>query len=744
MDRFARITVDIPLNRQGQVFDYLVPSKMEEKLKIGHAVKIPFGNRKVNGFVIGFSEESSIETSKIKKIIEIITDEPLFDQEMLDLFKWISAYYKSSLLKVIKTAIPTGLIEGRVSKKIIKYLTLAKPPREISDFIEKQKNRAPKQVKVLEFLLNNRGDYTVSQLVNVTRTTSGVIYRLLEKGFLEYKEEITDRRPELTSVKGYQTPFKPTKAQEEVIRVINNSIQSGKPGTFLLHGVTGSGKTEVYLQTIEYALNRGKGAIVLVPEISLTPVMVKRFYSRFGDQVAVLHSNLSLGERYDEWRRIKEGKARIAIGARSAIFAPVKNLGLMIIDEEHENTYKQAEYPYYHAREVALKRGKISSVPVILGSATPALESYYFARKGVFSYFSLPERINKEQLPPVKIIDMREELKSGNTTIFSNDLLEAIHYALSKEKQVMIFLNRRGYANFILCRECGYVIKCQNCDISLTYHASNRKLRCHYCDYSIELPETCPICNSQYIREFGIGTERIEKELSLFFPKARIVRMDVDTTARKGAHQRILEQVEKGEVDILVGTQMIAKGHDYPNISVVGVITADTILNIPDFRSGERTFQLLTQVAGRTGRGTGKGQVIIQTYSPEHYSIQAAKNHDYSGFYRQEIKMRENLNYPPFTQMVNIIFQGQKEDLVIQTAREVGIFLNEYHNYIDEKLGPSPAPISKLRNKYRWQIILKFKGWEKRNYILNELLNNRINTSEEVSIIIDVDPLTVL
>lgn len=745
MDKIAKIIVDIPLNRQEQEYDYAIPLDLKEKLKIGHAVKIPFGNREIEGFVVDFTSDSLIKKDKLKKISEIVTAEPLFDQDMLVLFKWVASYYKSSLLRVIKTAIPTGLIEGRISKKIVKYLALAKSNKETVEYIIKNSRKAPKQVKVLQFLINNKGIYTASQLAVVVNTTNGVIYRLIEKGLLIYKEEIKERRPEMHFDKEYQTSFKPTQSQKGVIIEITKCIKGNKSGSFLLHGVTGSGKTEVYLQTIEYALTKGKGAIVLVPEISLTPVMVKRFYSRFGDQIAVLHSNLSLGERYDEWRRIKKGKAQIAIGARSAIFAPVKNPGLIIIDEEHENTYKQAEYPYYHAREVALKRGKISGIPVVLGSATPSLESYYYARKGIFSYLSLPDRINKEKLPPVKLIDMREELKRGNTSIFSNELLETIHSALNKKEQVIIFLNRRGYANFILCRECGAVIKCQNCDISLTYHVSNKKLRCHYCDYSIGLLETCPACNSKYIREFGVGTERIEEELSKILPGYNIARMDVDTTSRKGAHHRILEKLEKGEIDILIGTQMIAKGHDYPNVSVVGVITADTILNIPDFRSGERTFQLLTQVAGRTGRGRNKGQVIIQTYNPEHYSIQAAKDHDYKTFYDKEIIMRKNLNYPPFTQMVNIIVQGQEEETVIKTTSELGIFLNKYHNYIDEVLGPAPAPINKIRNKYRWQIILKFKGWEKRNLILNELVYKKITAfTGEVSINIDVDPLTML
>ncbi|HLV09118.1 MAG TPA: primosomal protein N', partial [Halanaerobiales bacterium] len=648
-------------------------------------------------------------------------------------------------LKVIKTAIPAGLLKGTIKKKVINHIITAKPDQEIKKYILKHGNRANKQKMVLEYIIKNKGSYTVSELAAITETSKSVIYHLVQKGFLRYQEKVTERRPDLADDIENQRPQKLTADQNKVINCIIKNIKNRENKPFLLHDVTGSGKTEIYLQAIKYILNKKQGAIVLVPEISLTPVMIRRFYSRFGDEIAVLHSNLSLGERYDEWRRIKSGKARIAIGARSAIFAPVKEPGLIIIDEEHENTYKQSEYPHYHAREVALKRAKISGISIILGSATPSLESFYYARTGIFSYLNLPERINKEKLPPVKIVDMREEIKKGNTSIFSNDLLTAIRNALNNGEQILIFLNRRGYANFMLCRECGFVIKCLNCDISLTYHSSNNKLRCHYCDYSLEVPEVCPECDSKYIREFGMGTEKIEQELNNIFPEANLERMDVDTTGSKGAHREILNRLENGAIDILVGTQMIAKGHDYPNISVVGVITADTILNIPDFRSSERTFQLLTQVAGRTGRGKKDGRVIIQTYTPEHYSIQAAQNHNYLKFYKKEIKMRKRLDYPPFTQMVNIIISGKEEKAVSSAAALLGMFFDKYNKYINEKLGPAPAPISRLRNKYRWQIILKFKGWKKRNQILNRLKYNSLGELEnKVSINIDVDPLTML
>jgi primosomal protein N' (replication factor Y) (superfamily II helicase) len=482
-----------------------------------------------------------------------------------------------------------------------------------------------------------------------------------------------------------------------------------------------------------------------VPEISLTPMMVKRFYSRFGDKIAILHSSLSLGERYDEWRRIKAGEAKIAIGARSAIFAPVVNTGLIIIDEEHENTYKQGEYPYYHAREIAIKRGELLNIPVILGSATPSLESYYQASIGNYIYLSLPDRVNKDKLPLVSIVDMRKELKEGNFSIFSTLLQRAIENALKNKEQVLLFLNRRGYANFVLCRECGHVIKCKNCDISLTYHAAEGKiLRCHYCDYTQSIPDYCPACGSKYLREFGIGTERVVEEVKKFFPNASVDRMDVDTTSRKGSHSRILKKIESGETDILVGTQMIAKGHDYPNISVVGVITADTILNLPDFRSAERTFQLLTQVAGRTGRGEKAGRVFIQTYTPDHYSIKAASMHDYKAFYDNEIQLRKKIMYPPYTYLLNIIINGYDEDIVIKVASNLGLYLGKYSNYIFELLGPSPASIKKLKGKYRWQVILKFKDKKNRAIILDKMEGFINKQNKDIFFNIDVDPLKVL
>ncbi len=740
--KYARIIVDIPVAQVDRVYDYIIPEELREKIRVGMAVKVPFGSRTVNGFVVVISDKTKYAEKKLKKIIKPVKNEIFFDKKMLKLFIWMANYYKSYLIKVIKTAIPTGVVSGRVKKSQKSYYRLARNSKQIKQYIQKKEKKAPSQVKVLQILLRETNiNFTAPRLAELAGTYPGTVYTLRDKGLLENYTQKIKRKPLIDKQFSQKVPLNLTKEQKGALNDIKEVIYNNNFDVFLLHGVTGSGKTEVYLQAVEILLQKNKGAIILVPEISLTHIMVKRFYSRFGNKIAVLHSNLSDGERYDEWRRLQNGKAKIAIGARSAVFAPVDNLGLIIIDEEHETSYKQSEYPYYHARRVAIARAKINKFPVVLGSATPSVESFYKAEKNKYKYLSLSRRIKREKLPPVEIVDMREELKQGNTGIFSNKLKKTIQKALADKRQVLLFLNRRGYASFVLCRECGYVIKCKNCDITLTYHARENILRCHYCDYKTSIPEYCPQCGSKYIKNFGTGTEKIEAEVKKIFPGASVDRMDIDTTSRKDSHYRILKRLEKGETDILVGTQMIAKGHDYPNISVVGVISADTILNLPDFRSSERTFQLLTQVAGRTGRGEIPGKVIIQTYTPENFSIRASKNHDYIDFYKREIKLREKLNYPPFVSLVNIILKGEREEIVSREARRLGRYLSNRASI----LGPSPAPIKKLRGKYRWQIILKFKSRKNRNELLKQLaakINNKNNKSVNISI--NVDPVSML
>ena len=747
MSKYAKVVVDVPFTERNKFFDYKIPNNLLDKIRVGSLVLVPFGRRSIKGFVISINNNAKISRDKIKNIKRLYKDDKFFSKIDLKLYQWMAEYYSLNLISVIRAAVPAGVFNNNISRKRKEYISLNAKLDKIKKIINDIKKKAPKQKEVLKVLLENQNiDFTKTELANKAETYPGTVNRLIEKGYIKVEKKITRRKPFLEKKDEEKEKFEPNFYQKKAIEEIEKNIFSSDfSQTFLLHGVTGSGKTEVYLQLVEKILKKKQGAIILVPEISLAPVMVRRFYSRFGDKIAVLHSNLSRGERYDEWLRLKKGEAKIAIGARSAIFAPVNNLGIIIIDEEHENSYKQSSYPYYHAREVAVKRAKIQGIPMILGSATPSLKSYYLAQKKYFKYLSLPERIKKRDLPPVDIIDMRDEMKEGNLSIFSQKLKNNIEKALTKNEQVLLFLNRRGYSSFALCRECGHVLRCKNCDISLTYHDKEKLLKCHYCDYQKDIPRFCPECGSEYIKKFGIGTEKLEEEVKKYFPKARVDRMDIDTTNQKGAHRKILKRLENNETDILIGTQMITKGHDYPGISVVGVITADTILNLPDFRSAERTFQLITQVAGRTGRGDIKGEVIVQTYTPGHYSIQAARKHDYQKFYKKEISLRKQLKYPPFTKLVNIIIKGEKNNEVITGANDLGSFFDNYQTEILELLGPSPAPIEKLRGKFRWQIILKFSKYKKRKYVLKEIRQRFLPYKvKSVKFNIDVDPISML
>ena len=747
MTKYAKVVVNVPFIERNKYFDYIIPEKYLDEIKIGSLVLVPFGKRSIKAFIISVKDKVEIEDSKLKKIKKIYKNESFFTKKDLKLYQWMADYYSLNLISVIRAAIPAGILNNNINRKKKNYIRLNYEEDKIKKIIKDIEKKAPKQKEVLKILLENKNkDFIKTELAKKAGTYSGTVNRLLEKGYIKSEEKIKRRKPYMEKKASEEKSFKANKYQQKAINKIeNNLFNSDFSQTYLLHGVTGSGKTEVYLQLVEKLLKENQGAIILVPEISLAPVMVRRFYSRFGDNIAVLHSNLSPGERYDEWLRLKNGKAKIAIGARSAIFAPVQNLGMIIIDEEHENSYKQSTYPYYHAREVGVKRAKILGIPLILGSATPSLKSYYLSQKNYFKYLSLPERINKRDMPPVEIIDMRDEMKEGNLSIFSQKLKNNIEKALKRNEQILLFLNRRGYSSFALCRECGHVLRCENCDISLTYHSQENLLKCHYCDYQQEIPRFCPECGSEYIKKFGIGTEKLEEEVEKYFPEAEVDRMDIDTTTKKGAHRKILQRLEKNKTDILIGTQMITKGHDYPGISVVGVITADTILNLPDFRSAERTFQLITQVAGRTGRGNIKGEVIVQTYTPGHYSIQAARKHDYQKFYNKEINLRNQLNYPPFSKLVNIIIEGKNNEKVIQGANDLGSFFDNYQSEILELLGPSPAPIEKLRGKYRWQIILKFSKYNLRKHILKEIREKFLPYKlKSVKFNIDVDPISML
>lgn len=606
---------------------------------------------------------------------------------------------------------------------------------------------APKQSAIFNYLQSLEQPVAVSELTKKFKAGFYSSARGLEKKNLVKFETIEIYRDPLANNK--YNLLKPPKLTEEQLRVVSEITSNFKSNQYrveLLHGITGSGKTEVYMRLIEQTIKEGKSTIVLVPEIALTPQMTERLYSRFGPQIALLHSSLSAGERYDEWRKVKSNQSRIVVGARSAVFAPVQNLGLIILDEEHENTYKQSDYVHYHARDVALERARLNNCPVVLGSATPSIESYYLAQKKVYGLHKMRFRVGKSVLPKISVIDMREELKNGNRTIFSRTLQTEILKSLTENEQIILFMNRRGFSTFLLCRECGYLVKCKNCDVSLTYHLPERILYCHYCGYSVPVPTLCPSCGGRAIRHFGTGTQRIEDEIRKLYPSACTERLDLDSTTRKGSHEQILARFKKGLTNILIGTQMVAKGLDFPRVGLVGVITADTALNFPDFRSAERTFQLLTQVAGRAGRGEKQGRVVIQTYNPEHYSIQAASKHDYLEFYRQEIKFRKQLNYPPFSKLVRILVSGSLENDVARLANLLSLQMKRFLSKGQELLGPTPAPLVKIRERFRWHLVLKGQNTDQLLTVarksIKQLQENGLIGSNRV--IIDIDPQDML
>ncbi len=536
-----------------------------------------------------------------------------------------------------------------------------------------------------------------------------------------------------------------TSEQQVALEAVIKAYDAKRAETFLLQGVTGSGKTEVYLQAIQHALEEGKEAIVLVPEISLTPQMTERFRARFGEQVAVMHSGLSTGEKYDEWRKIQRGEVKVVVGARSAIFVPFKNVGIIILDEEHESTYKQEDTPRYHARDAAIWRSRYYNCPVILGSATPSLESHARAQKGVYTLLTLTERAKHQAMPTVEVVDMREELHKGNRSMFSIALAEGIRARLERKEQIVLFLNRRGFSSFVLCRDCGTVVQCKNCDISMTYHKASHALKCHYCGYEEPVPTKCPQCESEYIRFFGTGTQKIEEELHTVFPEARVLRMDVDTTRQKGSHEKILEAFGNGEADILLGTQMIAKGLDFPNITLVGVLSADTSLNLPDFRAAEKTFQLLTQVSGRAGRHELPGEVVIQTYTPEHYAIQLAKTQHYVPFFQKEMHMRHRYSYPPYFFVVLIQVSHENALKASEYATMAMRFLQGSLSPQVGLIGPTPASISRIQNRYRYQCLIKYKVEPNLIEALKQLIKMYRTDwiKDDVQLSVDLDPSSI-
>ncbi len=700
------VLVELSNKNIDRVFDYSVPDCFWDKIKLGIRVKVPFGKMELEGFVVEVKDSSDIE---VKDILDVIDDEAILNSELLELGKKMQEDTLATLISCYQIMLPKALKakNGQViNKKFDTYYYLNKDIvcyGKLSASQEKIINLCMEK----EFVLRKElVDISLSSL-NTLIKKNILLEKKLEHYRLSYNEKI-EAKKELTN---------------DQKLVVDEVLANTGYFPYLLFGVTGSGKTEVYMELIEDSLNKGKTSIVLVPEISLTPQMVLRFQKRFGDNIAAIHSALSDGEKYDEWRRIVSGEAKIVIGARSAIFAPLNNIGMIIIDEEHSDSYKQDDSnPRYNAKDIALLRGKYHNCPVIMGSATPSLEVFARAKKGVFKLLELPNRINGKSLPHINIVDMNEMI-SKTKGHFSPVLLEAISARLLKNEQIILLLNRRGYSSFVTCKNCGYTFKCPNCDITLTYHKSSRTLRCHYCGYGTKVYDTCPECHEKSINDLGVGTEKVEEELNKLFPESRILRMDFDTTSRKGMHEKMIKAFKNHEYDILLGTQIVSKGLDFDNVTLVGVINADTSLNIPDFRSSETTFSLLAQVAGRAGRSDKEGEVIIQTFNPEHYAIQYTKKHDYLGFYNREMSIRRELKYPPYYYICYVKISGKDNKYIYEESLKITkLFHNKLINMII--LGPSPCTIFKLNNIYRYGIILKYKKDEDLREVLNKVIEH--------------------
>lgn len=701
---FADIIIDISVKNLDRPFQYIVPPEIEEDIQIGSLVKIPFGmgNRIMRGYVIGLSGEAVFDITRMKSIIEVEKQGVIAESHLLSLAYWIKENYGSTMNDAIKAVMPVKREIKEQVKRTIYPSVSRKMLQEIRNEFDRKHNAA--RVRVLDaILLDDNFDDGIdySYVTKNLKVAVSVINGLKDKGLIT-----------VDSVKQYRNPVNELSARDErhvlntgqkhVVDAIMKDYVSGIRKTYLIHGVTGSGKTEVYMNIIEKVLVLKKQAIMLIPEIALTYQTVNRFYKRFGRRVSVMHSRLSAGEKYDQFERAKNGDIDVMIGPRSALFAPFPNLGLIVIDEEHETSYQSDMPPKYHAREVAIHRAEMTGASVILGSATPSVESYYHASKGDYELFTLDERAGAAKLPEVQIVDLREELAEHNYSIFSRNLASLMEDRLKKREQIILFINRRGYAGFVSCRQCGEVIGCPHCSVSLKPHSINgrvRELKCHYCGYSQPMPIECPKCHSKYIGTFGLGTQQVEDMVRKKFPKAGVLRMDADTTTGKDGHESILKKFEKGEADILIGTQMIVKGHDFPNVTLVGILAADLSLNVGDYRAAERTYQLVSQAAGRAGRADKPGVVVMQTYQPEHYSIIAAARQDYAIFYEKEILTRQMLQYPPISNILGVLVLSVNEASADNLAKVLSDRMRLYEDV--NVLGPTEAAISKAKDIYR-------------------------------------------
>ena len=719
---YADVLVEIKAKGIDQTFTYKIPDTIKNTIKVGVRVQVPFGKQILEGFVLKIKNECNLEY-EIKEIIKQIDENPVLNEELLELGIYMSKKYLCNLITCYQTMLPSALKAKNnfvVPKKYVTYIILKK------DTIGKNEQ----QNKILEILRKNK-KLKKSELVNIS---SSSLNTLIKNGYLEEKKEETYRLNDNTNI--VKENINLTNDQKSAIEKINNTNNFK---TYLLHGVTGSGKTEVYLNTIEKVLKAKKEAIVLVPEISLTPQLVETFKKRFGSQIAILHSNLSMGEKYDEWRKIERKEVSVVIGARSAIFAPLTNLGIIIIDEEHSSTYKQENNPKYNTIDIAIYRAKRYNIPLVLGSATPLIESYTRAKTGIYELLTLKNKISNVNVKTY-LIDMKDEIRH-NHSILSRMLEEEIENKLNKNEQILLLLNRRGYTTVSTCKRCGYTHKCKYCDIPLTYHKSSNTMRCHYCGYAEKNLIECPECHSKDINSYGMGTEKLVEYIENKFEKAKVVRMDNDTTSNKGSHEQIIKDFENGKYNILIGTQMISKGLNFKNVSLVGVISGDSSLNIPDFRSGERTFALLNQIIGRAGRFELEGTVIIQGFNINHYSIKKAIENDYEGFYNEELKLRKLLKYSPFYNLSLIKIRNNNYELANTEANKIASYLRN-KNYDDVYiLGPAPAMIPKINNIYELQIIIKYK---KSNIIMKDLeYVNNLYKNNKVNVDIDMNPYLI-
>ena len=744
----AEIIIESNVKNLNRVFDYNIPKEMENNISIGSRVLVPFGRSKKleEGFVTNIKDSTEYEVKDVAKI-----EEQLLTTDKIKLSKWMAKRYFSNVSECMRLMLKPGTTSknfaNRAKDKTAIFVSLALPNEQILNYIKTNKIKSEKQKSILSYLINNNIERQ-AVLIEETGTSRAIIKTLEKNGLVKLQEQKVVRDPLMRKNIKRTKNLDFTEEQQTAYRKILNSIENNEFKEFLLYGVTGSGKTEIYLQLIEKIVEKGKSAIMLVPEISLTPQMINRFIERFGKEIiSVLHSKLSVGERHDSWEKIESGEARIVIGARSAIFAPVNDLGIIIIDEEHDSSYKSEMPPRYNAKEVAREIAKNNNIPLLLGSATPDITTFYNAKCGNIELLKLTKRANNSNMPNIQIVDLRQELANGNKTMISIKLYKLIEENLKNKKQTILFLNRRGFSTFIMCRDCGYVAKCKNCNISLTYHKKEEKLKCHYCGYEEPVVKICPNCGSIKIKHFGTGTQKLELEINKIFPNASTIRMDIDTVTKKNSHEEILRKFNQDKIDILIGTQMIVKGHHFPDVTLVGVVSADGSLNIDDYRASERTFDLLVQVAGRAGRENLQGNVIIQTYNPDNYSIQYSKKQNYEQFYDVEIKLRKQLRYPPFCDIIMFGISGEQENIVSKTANELYINLDKHikeKNIFANILKPLPAPIDKIKNRYRWRIIMKTNLNDNIIEIINNCLYNKELLKNNARVIADINPTNMM